>query len=140
MPFQEPSPHPGADEFLQLIRRQQRGRLMVYLGACPGVGKTYEMLTEGHRLKSLGVDVVIAYVEVHDERPETTARIEGLEVMPPRPVQHLGITLQEMDVDAVLARKPTVALVDELAHANAPGFKKGKRYEEVEDLLKAGIN
>ena len=119
-----PVQRPGADEFLKIIRRQHRGRLELYLGACPGVGKTYQMLAEGNRLKSCGVDVVIGYVEVHDQRPETTAQINELEIIPPRLVQYQGITLKEMDVDAVLARKPTVTLVDELAHTNAPGSKK----------------
>jgi two-component system, OmpR family, sensor histidine kinase KdpD len=112
----------------------------LYLGACPGVGKTYQMLNEGNQLKNLGVDVVIGYVEIHDERPETTAQIEGLEIIPPRLVPYRGIVLKEMDVDAVLARKPAVALVDELAHTNAPGSKRGKRYEEVQELRNAGIN
>src|SRR6476659_9612057 len=130
---------PTADDFLSIIRRQQLGKLKVYLGACPGVGKTYAMLREGHRLKARGVDVVIGYVEPH-ERPETTAQIGDLEIVPPRQATYHGITLKEMDVDAVIARKPTVALVDELAHTNAPGSKNRKRYEDVEDLLRAGIS
>ena len=130
---------PTADEFLQIIRRQQRGKLKVYLGASPGVGKTYQMLIEGNRLKSRGVDVVIGYVEPHD-RPDTTAQIKELEVIPPRVSEYHGIKLNEMDLDAVMARKPTVALVDELAHTNAPGVKNRKRYEDVQDLLAAGIN
>jgi two-component system, OmpR family, sensor histidine kinase KdpD len=130
---------PSADDFLQIIRRQQLGKLKVYIGACPGVGKTYQMLVEGNRLKSRGVDVVIGYVEPH-ERPETSAQIKDLEVIPPRLVQYHGIELKEMDVEALLARKPTVALVDELAHTNAPGSKNRKRYEDVQDLLNAGIN
>jgi len=128
------------DDFLQLVRQQHRGRLRLYLGACPGVGKTYQMLAKGNRLRRYGVDVVIGYVELHDERPETTTQIKELEIIPPRLVQYRGTTLKEMDVDAVLARKPTVALVDELAHTNAPGSEKRKRYEEVQDLLNAGIN
>ncbi len=97
------------------------------------------MLTEGNRLKKRGVDVVIGYVEPHD-RPETTAQIGDLEVVPPRLAQYHGITLKEMDVDAVIARQPTVVLVDELAHTNAPESKNRKRYEDVEDLLRAGIS
>lgn len=130
---------PTADDFLEIIRRQQLGKLKVYLGPCPGVGKTYSMLIEGRRLKQSGVDVVIGYVEPH-ERPETTAQIGDLEIIPPRITAYHGITLSEMDVAAVIARKPTVALVDELAHTNAPDSKNRKRYEDVEDLLHAGIS
>jgi two-component system sensor histidine kinase KdpD len=130
---------PNADDFLSIIRQQQNGKLKIYLGACPGVGKTFAMLNEGRRLKQRGVDVVIGYVEPHD-RPETTAQIGDLEIVPPRLTSYHGVTLKEMDVDAVIARKPTVALVDELAHTNAPDSKNRKRYEDVEDLLNAGIN
>jgi two-component system sensor histidine kinase KdpD len=130
---------PTPDDFLAIIRRQQVGKLKLYLGPCPGVGKTYAMLNEGRRLKQRGVDVVIGYVEPHD-RPETTAQIGELEIVPPRFAQYHGITLKEMDVDAIIARRPTVALVDELAHTNAPDSKNRKRYEDVEDLLRAGIN
>ena len=97
------------------------------------------MLLEGNRLKRQGVDVVIGYVEPHD-RPETAAQIGDLEIVPPLLTSYHGITLREMDVDAVLNRKPTVALVDELAHTNAPQSRNRKRYEDVEDLLRAGIN
>jgi two-component system sensor histidine kinase KdpD len=130
---------PGADDFLSIIRRQQLGKLKIYLGPCPGVGKTYMMLQEGNRLKRNGVDVVIGYVEPHD-RPETTAQIGDLEIVPPRTMKYHGIELREMDVDAVIGRKPTVVLVDELAHTNAPGSKRSKRYEDVYDLLHAGIS
>jgi two-component system sensor histidine kinase KdpD len=134
-----PDNRPTADDFLNIIRRQQLGKLKVYIGACPGVGKTYQMLVEGNRLKTRGVDVVIGYVEPH-ARPDTSAQVKDLEIVPPREVQYHGIVLKEMDVDAVLTRKPTIALVDELAHTNAPGMKNRKRYEDVEDLLRAGIN
>lgn len=130
---------PSADDFLQIIRRQQAGKLKIYLGPCAGVGKTYAMLNEGRRLQERGVDVVIGYVEPHD-RPETAAQVGNLEIVPPRTTTYHGITLKEMDVDAVIARKPTVALVDELAHTNAPDSKNRKRYEDIEDLLRAGIN
>ncbi len=139
MSAEDPSPRPTAEDFLSIIRRQQVGKLKIYLGPCPGVGKTYSMLTEGRRLKARGVDVVIGYVEPH-ERPDTTAQIGDLEIVPPRQTSYHGITLQEMDVEAVIARKPTVALVDELAHTNAPDSKNRKRYEDVEDLLRAGIS
>src|SRR5580698_3483961 len=139
MSAEEPSLRPSADDFLAIIRRQQAGKLKIYLGPCPGVGKTYSMLIEGNRLKKRGVDVVIGYVEPH-ERPETSAQIGDLEIVPPRLTTYHGITLKEMDVEAVIARKPTVALVDELAHTNAPDSKNRKRYEDVEDLLRAGIS
>jgi two-component system sensor histidine kinase KdpD len=130
---------PTAEDFLSIIRAQQRGKLKVYLGSSPGVGKTYEMLIEGNRLKKRGVDVVVGYVEPHD-RPETTAQIGDLEIVPPRIVKYRDVVLREMDLDAVLARKPMVALVDELAHTNAPGSKNRKRYEDIQDLIATGIN
>jgi two-component system, OmpR family, sensor histidine kinase KdpD len=130
---------PPPEHFLTLIREQQRGRLKVYLGFAAGVGKTYEMLQEGHRLKRQGVDVVIGIVETHG-RAETAALVEGLEQMPRRCIEYRGVTLEEMDLDAILARRPTVALVDELAHTNAPGSRFGKRYQDVEELLRSGIN
>src|SRR5512134_135407 len=107
-----------ADTFLRLIRRTARGRLKIYLGYCAGVGKTYQMLLEGHRLKSEGVDVVIGLMEPHG-RPETARLAEGLELVPRRRISYHGIVVEEMDTAAVLARRPTVALVDELAHTNA---------------------
>ena len=128
-----------AEEFLALIHQQKQGKLKIYLGACAGVGKTYQMLTEGNRLKKRGVDVVIGYVEPH-ARPETTAQIGDLEIIPPLVTRYRGVELREMDTAAVIVRAPTVALVDELAHTNAPGAKTKKRFEDVEDLLGAGIN
>ncbi|MFZ5447771.1 MAG: histidine kinase [Thermodesulfobacteriota bacterium] len=132
-------PDDKALSFLRLIRRAQRGKLKVYLGYGAGVGKTWQMLQEGHRLKSEGIDVVVGLVETHG-REETAQLIEGLEVVPRRREQYRGITLEEMDLDAVLARRPEVALVDELAHTNVPGSKNAKRYEDVQDLLAAGIH
>src|SRR6476660_5294371 len=128
-----------AEQFLSLIRRQQRGRLKVYLGFAPGVGKTYEMLQEAHRLKKQGVDVVVGVVETHG-RAETAALVEGLEQVSRRKIEYHGVILEEMDLDVLLARHPTVALVDELAHTNAPGSRNAKRYQDIEDLLRAGIN
>ena len=125
--------------FLRLIRRSQRGKLKVYLGYGAGVGKTWQMLQEGHRLKREGVDVVVGLVETH-KRQETADLIEDLEVVPRRQVLYRGITLEEMDLEAVLARRPEVALVDELAHTNVPGSKNTKRYQDVEDLLAAGTH
>jgi two-component system, OmpR family, sensor histidine kinase KdpD len=130
---------PTPEQFLNLIRRQERGRLKVYLGSAAGVGKTFAMLREGHRLKQQGVDVAIGLVETHG-RAETAAQIGDLEVIPTRAIEYRGVTLQEMDLDAILARRPTVCLVDELAHTNAPGSRHPKRYQDVEDLLRAGIH
>jgi two-component system sensor histidine kinase KdpD len=128
-----------ASTFLDLIRRSERGRLKVYLGYAPGVGKTYLMLQEGRRLKQEGIDVVVGLVETHG-RSDTAALLEGLEIVPRKPVSYRGITLEEMDTEALLARKPRIALVDELAHTNPPDSKNAKRYMDVEELLAAGIH
>ncbi|MFE6253648.1 ATP-binding protein [Agromyces sp. NPDC057865] len=117
----------------------KRGRLRVLLGAAPGVGKTHTMLEEGRRLRDEGRDVVVAFVETHG-RAATAAMVDGLEVVPRRHEEHRGLALEEMDVDAVLAREPEIALVDELAHTNAPGSRHPKRWQDVEDLLAAGID
>jgi two-component system sensor histidine kinase KdpD len=130
---------PSPEQFLSLIREQQRGRLKVYLGFAPGVGKTFEMLQEGQRLKKQGVDVVIGVVETH-ARADTAALVGDLEQAPRRRVEYRGVVLEEMDLDAVLKRRPTVALVDELAHTNAPGSRHPKRYQDVEELLRAGVS
>jgi two-component system sensor histidine kinase KdpD len=130
---------PAPEHFLSLIREQRRGRLKVYLGFAAGVGKTYAMLSEGRRLKAQGVDVVVGVVETHG-RAETAVLLDGLEQVPRRRVEYRGVVLEEMDLDAVLARNPTIALVDELAHTNAPGGRFPKRYQDVEELLRAGIN
>ncbi len=127
------------DSFLRLIRRAERGKLKIYLGYCPGVGKTYQMLLEGHRLKGEGIDVVNGYLETHG-RAEVAKLAEGLEAIPRRRMEYRGIPLEEMDVDAVLARKPQVALIDELAHTNVPGSRNAKRYQDVQDILAAGIH
>src|SRR4051812_14790008 len=138
MAIAEPS-RPSPEQFLNLIRRQERGRLKVYLGSAAGVGKTYAMLREGHRLKQQGVDVAIGFVETHG-RAETAEQIGDLEVIPPRQIEYRGVTLREMDLDAILGRRPTVCLVDELAHTNAPGSRFPKRYQDVEELLRAGTH
>jgi two-component system sensor histidine kinase KdpD len=127
------------EDFLHLIQRQARGKLKVYLGSSAGVGKTYSMLIEGNRLRQRGVDVVIGYVEPH-ERPETTAQIDKLEIVPPRVTVYHGMEIREMNLDAILERKPTVVLADEFAHTNSPGSKNQKRYEDVLELLDAGIS
>jgi two-component system, OmpR family, sensor histidine kinase KdpD len=130
---------PSPERFLSLIQHQRRGRLKIYLGFAAGVGKTYEMLQEGHRLKRQGVDVVIGIVETHG-RNETAALIGDLEQVARRKIEYRGVVLEEMDLDALIARSPTIALVDELAHTNAPGSRNAKRYQDVEELLRAGIN
>jgi two-component system sensor histidine kinase KdpD len=132
-------PEARADTFLRLIRRAGRGRLKVYLGYGAGVGKTYQMLLEGHRLKDEGIDVVVGLVETHG-RAETAKLIEGLDVVPRRRQEYRGVVLEEMDLDAVLARKPQVALIDELAHTNVPGSRNPKRYQDVQDILAEGIH
>jgi two-component system sensor histidine kinase KdpD len=116
-----------------------RGRLRIYLGAAPGVGKTFAMLNEGRRGHERGRDIVVGYVETH-ARPRTAEQIDGLEVVPRRHVEYRGTTLEEMDVDAILARQPAQALVDELAHTNAPGSRNPKRWQDVEELLAGGID
>jgi two-component system sensor histidine kinase KdpD len=116
-----------------------RGSLRIYLGVAPGVGKTYAMLDEAHRRLSRGADLVIGLVETHG-RPHTEALVEGIELVPRRELTHRGSVLSEMDLDAVLARKPAVALVDEYAHSNAPGTRNEKRWQDVEELLDAGID
>ncbi|MCX5801743.1 MAG: PTS sugar transporter subunit IIA [Candidatus Eisenbacteria bacterium] len=128
-----------ADVFLRMIRSSQRGRLKVYLGYCAGVGKTYQMLQEGHRLKQEGIDVVIGLLETHG-RVEIAKLAEGLEIVPRRSQEYRGVPVEEMDADAILARKPQVALIDELAHTNVPGGRNTKRYEDVQDVLAAGIH
>ncbi|HEY0117566.1 MAG TPA: sensor histidine kinase KdpD [Cellulomonas sp.] len=116
-----------------------RGHLTVYFGAAPGVGKTYAMLDEAHRRQARGTDVVVGLIETHG-RPATGALTEGLEIVPRRPVSYRGVTLTELDVPALVERAPEVALVDELAHTNAPGSTRPKRWQDVEDLLAAGID
>lgn len=133
---------PSPDELLERYRSEAvagRGRLRLYLGMAPGVGKTYRMLEEGHRRAGRGTDVVVGFVEAHG-RPLTTALVDGLEVVPRRTTSHRGMTVEEMDTDAVIARRPTVVLVDELAHTNAPGSPRAKRWEDVEVILAAGIH
>ena len=134
-----PTDRQRPEDFLELLDRAKRGRLKVFIGSAAGVGKTYQMLEEAHTLKRRGVDVVLAFVETHG-REETAALIDGLEVIPRKRIQYKGVTVEEMDLDAVLARRPQVAIVDELAHTNAPFCKNKKRYQDVLDLLEAGIN
>lgn len=130
---------PSPEALLALAKKEGRGRLKVFLGAAPGVGKTYAMLAEAARLKAEGADVVVGLVETHG-RVETQALLAGLEVLPRRPFTYRGRSLLEFDIDGALARRPALLLVDELAHTNAPGSRHPKRYQDIEELLAAGIN
>ncbi|SMH40061.1 sensor histidine kinase [Azospirillum agricola] len=130
---------PSPDALLRQAAREERGRLKIFLGAAPGVGKTFEMLQTARAKAAEGIDIVVGVVETHGRR-ETGALLAGLEVVPRRRVEHKGHALDEMDLDAILARRPAVVLVDELAHTNAPGSRHAKRYLDVEELLAAGID
>ena len=130
---------PDPDALLAAFRRETAGRLKVFLGAAPGVGKTYAMLQNARRLKDEGVDVVVGLVETHG-RAETSALVHGLEVLPRRTVEHRGRSIEEFDLDAALARKPKLIIVDELAHSNAPDSRHPKRWQDVQELLDAGID
>jgi two-component system, OmpR family, sensor histidine kinase KdpD len=127
------------EAFLDLVPQRQKGRLKIYIGAAAGVGKTYRMLEEAHQLRDRGVDVVLGFVETHQRR-ETATLVGNLEVVPRRNIEYRGVTLEEMDVDAIIARKPDVAIVDELAHTNVPGSRHEKRYQDVEEIVATGIN
>jgi two-component system sensor histidine kinase KdpD len=133
------TPTTAAESLLARAREEGRARLRVYIGAAPGVGKSYQMLGDAHDLKRQGLDVVIGFIEPH-RRADTVARIGDLERVPLRTIEYRGVTLQEMDLDAVRARHPQVAVVDELAHTNAPGSTHQWRYEDVLDLLDSGIS
>jgi len=128
-----------AQDFLELVQRARRGRLKVYIGFAAGVGKTYRMLEEAHALRKRGVDVVVGLVETHG-RADTAALVHGLEVLPRRRFSYRGMDVEEMDLEALLARRPEVAIVDEIAHTNVPGSRNAKRYQDVYDLLDAGVN
>jgi two-component system, OmpR family, sensor histidine kinase KdpD len=130
---------PGPESLLAKFQVGERANLRVYIGAAPGVGKTYQMLEDAHLLKKQGVDIVVAIVETHG-REDTRIMIGDLECVPPRRIEYRGVTLEEMDVDAVIARRPTIAIVDELAHTNVPGSKNRKRYQDILALLDAGIS
>jgi two-component system sensor histidine kinase KdpD len=122
-----------------LEKQQEPARLRIYIGAAPGVGKTFHMLNDAHILRQQGVDVVIGLVETHG-RHDTENQIRDLEIVPQRVIPYRGVELKEMDVDAIIARHPRTVIVDELAHTNVPGSKNRKRYEDVQELLEAGIN
>ena len=130
---------PSGEQLLARLQADQQSRLRIYIGAAPGVGKTYSMIEDAHTLKREGVDVVIGFVETHG-RSDTEALIGDLEAIPRRRVEYRGVMLEEMDVDAIIARKPQLCIVDELAHTNAPGSRHEKRYQDVVDILEAGIS
>lgn len=127
------------DETKEVSESKRRGRLRVYLGAAAGVGKTYAMLNEGRRRKERGTDTVIGYVETH-KREQTQAQLGDLEIIPRKKISYRGVTLEEMDTEAIIARHPQVVLVDELAHSNVAGSRNRKRYQDVEEILNAGID
>src|SRR6202012_5595389 len=137
----DPEKRPSPDALLEAARRENSpaGRLKIFVGAAPGVGKPYEMLQSAHAKLRAGAEVVVGGVETHG-RAETEALLHGLEVIPRKRLEYKGQGIEEMDLDAVIARKPQIALVDELAHTNAPGSRHPKRYLDVEELLSAGID
>ena len=133
---------PSPEALLAEVRREERGssgRLKIFVGAAPGVGKTYEMLQTARAKRKEGVDVIVGVVETHG-RKETEALLEGFEVLPRKPTIYVNRILSEFDLDAALKRRPSLILVDELAHTNVPGSRHPKRYQDVEDLLQAGID
>lgn len=138
LPMSDPTARSRAADFLELVERGKRGRLKLYIGFAAGVGKTYRMLEEAHALRRRGVDIVVGFVETHG-RAETEALVEGLEVVPRRRVEYRGLAVEEMSLNNVLQRKPAVAIVDELAHTNVPDSRNRKRYQDVVELLDAGI-
>ena len=130
---------PDPDSLLSVARQEERGKLKIFLGAAPGVGKTYAMLSGARQLAREGADVTIGLVETHG-RVETKALLEGLEILPRRNIEYRGRTIDEFDIDGALARKPALIVVDELAHTNAPESRHPKRYQDIEELLRAGID
>jgi two-component system, OmpR family, sensor histidine kinase KdpD len=130
---------PTGDQILAKLQTPSRARLRVYVGAAPGVGKTYSMIEDAHALRRDGVDVVIGFVEAHG-RADTAVKIEDLEVIPRRTIDYRGVVLEEMDLDAILSRRPQLCIIDELAHTNVPGSRHDKRYQDVLEILDAGID
>src|SRR4026209_2000068 len=130
---------PSPEALLENAQREEQGRLKIFLGAAPGVGKTYEMLQEARARAKDGADVAVGVVEPHGHK-EPEALLDGLEVLPRRPIKYKDHALEEMDLDAIIARRPDLALVDELAHTNAAGSRHPKRYLDVEELLSKGID
>lgn len=130
---------PTPESLLKMVQQNERAKLRVYVGAAAGVGKTYQMLEDAHQLRDQGIDVVIAIIETHG-RAETEEQIKDLEVVPMREIEYRGNRFKEMDLDAVMRRRPAVAIVDELAHTNIEGSKNTKRYQDVKELLENGIS
>jgi two-component system, OmpR family, sensor histidine kinase KdpD len=130
---------PAPESFLDLVAEQRKGRLKLYVGAAAGVGKTWRMLEEAHELRAKGIDVVLGLVETHG-RADTLAKVGDLEIVPRRKIDYRGVIMEEMDVEAILARAPEIAVVDELAHTNIAGSRHEKRYQDIDELLGAGIN
>lgn len=139
MSMQEVIRRRSPESLLAKLKEEGQARLRVYIGAAAGVGKTYQMLEEAHDLKRQSIDVVLALIESHD-RVDTEALVAGLEQVPLKKIEYRGAVFEEVDVDAVIARRPAVAVIDELAHTNIPGSKNLKRYEDVLELLEAGIS
>jgi two-component system sensor histidine kinase KdpD len=135
----DPERAPGTSDFLTLVQQRERGKLKVYIGSAAGTGKSYRMLNEAHDLRRRDIDVVVGFIETH-QRAETEAQIRDLEVIPRKKIEYRGVTLEEMDVDAIVTRRPQVAIIDEFAHTNVPGSKRRKRWEDVSELLDEGIN
>jgi two-component system, OmpR family, sensor histidine kinase KdpD len=133
------SPQPSPDALLARLKDQDQPRLRIYIGAAPGVGKTYAMLQAAHALRARGLDVVVGYVETYGRR-DTEAQLRDLEVVPRRSIEYRGVRMEEMDVDRIIARKPQACVVDELAHTNVPGSRHTKRYEDALEILAAGIH
>src|ERR1700674_2096807 len=133
------TPRPETSEFVELLKSRERGKLKVYIGSAAGVGKTFRMLQEAHDLRRRGIDVVVGFVETHG-RADTASQVGDLEVVPRRKIPYRGVTLEEMDVDAVIARAPEVVIVDELAHTNVPGSRNAKRWQDVELLRDEGMS
>jgi len=130
---------PNGDQLLARLQAEDRARLRIYIGAAPGVGKTYSMIEDAHAARREGIDAVVGFVETHG-RAETEAKLADLEIVARKALDYRGVVLEEMDLDAILARKPQLCMVDELAHTNAPGSRHHKRYQDVLELLEAGIS
>src|ERR1700694_4706921 len=140
MPKRTEDQRRAPEDFLTIASRDRAlGKLKVYLGMAAGVGKTMRMLDDAHALRAQGIDVVLGYIEPHG-RAETAARIGDLEVIPRKKIEYKGTSVEEMDLDACLARRPDVLVVDELPHTNPPGSKNEKRWQDVDEVLNAGIS
>jgi len=137
--YRRPSPEALLDLAQKEETKEKRGKLTIYFGSAPGVGKTYAMLLDARQRKKEGIDVVVGYIETHG-RPETDALLEGLEILPPLVVTYMGVELREVDLGKVFSRRPKLVLVDELAHTDAPGLRNAKRYQDIEEILNAGVD